>query len=131
MSSTLAAYRPALSFQLFHLALCVGWNGVGLWQKAHGAQSIGPTASFAGVAGAIAIGICMVLLLGKSLDVPYLVISVVAVLMAAVAIHGGLTKDESNWPSEFWRWAGIVVNAFGVIGFLLALFASTQRRSHG
>jgi len=120
-NAVLTAYRPALFTQLVHLGLCVVWNGVGLWQKSQGIQGIGPTASFSAIAVVLLCGIGLTILLRRAAEKPYLLLSVLGFALAGVAIYGGFTKDRSNWPSEFWRWAGIMVNAFGVIGFLQAL----------
>lgn len=129
MSHPASSYRPALAFQLTHVALCVVWNGVGLLQKSRGEPTIGPTASFAAILVVILLGLGLVMLLRKARETPYLCLSALALLLAVPAIYGGLTKDASNWPSEFWRWAGIAVNSVGVIGFLLALAIYARRRS--
>lgn len=124
------AYRPALAAQLLHVALCVVWNGLGLWQKSQGMQTIGPTASFGAIVFVLLLGAGFVLLLRNGAETPYLLLSLLGLLMSAIAIFGGLTKDLSCWPSEFWRWAGIIVNSVGVLGFLLALTTFLRRKSN-
>lgn len=124
------SYRPALAAQLLHVALCVVWNGLGLWQKSQGIQTIGPTASSGAILFVLLLGAGLVLLLRKGAETPYLLLSLLGLLLSALAIYGGFTKELSNWPSEFWRWAGIIVNAVGVIGFLLALITYIHRKSH-
>jgi len=116
-----SAYRLALAAQLLHVALCVVWNAVGLWQQAHGTQTIGPTASFGAIVLVLLLGTALVAFLRKGAETAYILLSLLGLLMSALAIYGGFTKDSSNWPSEFWRWAGIAVNAVGVLGFVLAL----------
>lgn len=124
------SYRPALAAQLLHVALCVVWNGLGLWQKSQGIQTIGPTASFGAIGFVVLLGVGFVLLLRKGAETPYILLSLLGLLLSALAIYGGFAKELSNWPSEFWRWAGILVNAVGVIGFLLALITFIRRKSH-
>lgn len=123
------AFRPALVAHLIHVLLCIVWNGAGLWQQAHGLKTIGPTASWGAIAFVILLGAGLVLLARKGPPPGFLLLSALGMLLAAVAIYGGLTKDASNWPSEFWRWAGIVVNSAGVVGFLLALAAFLRPKS--
>lgn len=124
------AYRPALAAQLLHVVLCVFWNGLGLWQKSQGVPTIGPTASFGAIVFVLLLGAGFILLLRKGAELPYLLLSVLGLLLSALAIYGGFTKDLSSWPSEFWRWAGIIVNSVGVIGFLLALITFIRRKSN-
>jgi len=129
MSSPATAYRPALVFQLAHVLLCIAWNGMGLWQKSRGLQTIGPTASLTAILIVILLGLGLVFLLRKGRETPYLCLSTLGLLLAVPAIYGGLTKDASNWPSEFWRLAGIAVNLIGVAGFLIALVIYARRKS--
>jgi hypothetical protein len=123
------AYRPSLIVHLIHVLLCIVWNGVGLLQQARGLKTIGPTASWGAIGFVILLGAGLVGLSRKGPALGFLALSAVGMLLAVVAIHGGLTKDASNWPSEFWRWAGIVVNSFGVMAFLLALATYLRRKS--
>lgn len=129
MTTSASAYRMALASQLLHVALCVAWNALGLWQKSQGVQTIGPTASFGAIVFVLLLGTGLVFLLRKGAETPYLLLSMLGLLMSALAIHGGFTKDLSSWPSEFWRWAGIIVNSVGVIGFLLALAIFIRRKT--
>lgn len=131
MPTTHSAYRLALAAQLLHVALCVVWNGVGLWQQAHGTQTIGPTASFGAIVLVLLLGTGLVAFLRKGAETAYIFLSLGGLLMSALAIYGGFTKDSSNWPSEFWRWAGIAVNAVGVLGFVLALGTFLSRKVAG
>jgi len=130
MNAVINAYRPALVAQLLHVVVCIVWNGIGLAQRASGVQTIGPTASPGAIALVILLGLGLVWLLRSGLETAYLLLSVLGLLIASAAIYGGLTKDPSNWPSEFWRWAGIVVNAVGVLGFLLALLTFIRRKQN-
>jgi ABC-type multidrug transport system permease subunit len=80
-----------------------------------------PTTSFGAIVLVLLLGTGLVAFLCKGAETAYILLSLVGLLMSALAIYGGFTKDSSNWPSEFWRWAGITVNAVGVLGFVLAL----------
>ena len=128
MPAKLSAYHLALAAQLLHVALCIVWNAVGLWQQAHGTQTIGPTASFGTIVLVVLLGAGLVAFLRKGAENAYFLLSLVGLLMSALAIFGGFTKDSSNWPSEFWRWAGITVNAVGVLGFVLVFGAFHSRK---
>lgn len=127
MGPMISKYGLALAMQLLHLVLCAVWNGVGLWQKAQGLQSIGPTASSLGVILSIVIAGVLVFLLAKSHESIYLALSFVPLVIAVLTIYGGFTQDLSNWPSEFWRWAGILVNTIGLIGFGIAIATYLRR----
>lgn len=120
---------PALAVQLFHALLCIIWNLIGVWQLSKGLPAIGPTASIA------AIGIILVLsglliegVRSKHVAL-YLGVSGLIFLAAVSAIYGGFTKDPSFWPSEAWRYAGIIVNAIGLVGFGLALGYTKQLKN--
>lgn len=56
----------------------------------------------------------------------YLIFIILCVLLGVIAIYGGLTKDTSNWPSEFWRWAGIAVNSLPILAFVILLKKKKQ-----
>lgn len=123
-------YSRPLLLQTIHAVLCVGWNGIGLWQKAHGQATIGPTASWIALLMSVVLVSALFALLRSRKELAYLALSLVAALLALVAVLGGFTKDPSLWPSEFWRWAGIVVNTIGVAAFPVALAAFRRGRSH-
>jgi hypothetical protein len=69
----------------------------------------GQLASSGGGVLRIAVGVALVLLLMKAQEAAHVVLSAMPCLMAALRIYGGFTNDLYNWPSEFWRWAGIAV----------------------
>jgi uncharacterized membrane protein len=53
-------------------------------------------------------------------------IALLAAALAAMTIWNAFKLDPSLWPSEFWRWAGIVLNGFGVGGATLAVIGSLR-----
>lgn len=115
----MSEYTMALRIQGLHVLLCIIWNGAGLWQISKGWQSIGPTASWTAIAFMSALFSIMLLTVYRNWRPAYFLASALACFVAVSAIQGGLTKDVSFWPSEFWRYAGIAVNGIGVAGFLL------------
>jgi hypothetical protein len=44
-----------------------------------------------------------------------MMLAVTCGLLAFSAVAGAFLKDPALWPSEFWRYAGIAINAFGVV----------------
>lgn len=96
------------------------WNFGGAWQLARGLQAPGPTASVA--AGLI----LLVIAAGLGVTVRrwpagFVLLAVVAGLAALVGVVGAFTQDPALWPSESWRWAGILLNG---VGFLAAAAAA-------
>lgn len=121
--------RLSLLLQVIHAVLCVAWNGIGLWQKANDQPTIGPTASWAALAMSVVLAAVLYSLVRSGKERGYLALSLVAALLALVAVLGGFTKDHALWPSEFWRWAGIAVNSIGVAAFPAALAAFIRGKS--
>ena len=60
--------------------------------------------------------------------VVYAILSAIAGLLALVTVVNAFTADPSLWPSEFWRYAGIAVNAVGVLGAALGIAGTVGRR---
>jgi hypothetical protein len=104
-----------LFFQIFWAIGCIAWNMYGLYLISNGQHPIGPTAS------ALVAGLCAVFALlfwwfvKRNCKWPYVFLSAATVVLAGIAVYGGFTKDASQWPSESWRWAGIVLNGTGMI----------------
>ena len=113
--------KKPLLFLCSHAALVIVWNVAGIMLLSQGKSALGPTASWAG-AGLFAIFIALYwVCFSKGYRKTFLVFAAIGSLLGFSAIYGALTKDPSLWPSEFWRYAGIVVNSLGLIGFALAL----------
>ena len=51
----------------------------------------------------------------------YAVLSAATGVFAAAAVSNALTASPALWPSESWRWAGIVLNTAGVLAALAAM----------
>jgi hypothetical protein len=99
--------------QLLWAVLAAAWNVAGVFLIANGARSLGPTASLLGATVLIAIGVGLFSTYNRSAII-YVALSVVSAAMAGLAVYNALTADPSLWPSEFWRYAGIILNAAGV-----------------
>jgi peptidoglycan/LPS O-acetylase OafA/YrhL len=98
------------------------WNFGGAWQIARGLPSPGPTAS--ALAGVVLLAIAA--LLGVSVrrwPTVFVLLAAVAGLGALVGVVGAFTQDPALWPSELWRWAGIVLNGVGGAAALAAVVA--------
>jgi hypothetical protein len=99
------------------------WNAYGLYQIQNNGAPPGPTASLA--VGMIGLIVALVIM---SIDLPkwnkwvYVGLCALCCFFGAVAVYGAFTKDASLWPSETWRWAGILLNGIGSLSFLFGLF---------
>lgn len=117
----LQQYQPALQVQLFHLLMCVTWNAIGVYQLSQGLQPIGPVASVAAIVVMSLLAALLIGLLINGKEKFYILVGVLPALAALMTIVGAFTNDPSNWPSEFWRWAGVAVNIIGIAGFALVM----------
>jgi hypothetical protein len=107
--------------------LASAWNVAGVVLLANGARSPGPTASLLAAFILVLIGIGLVAALSRS-ALAYGALSGVSTLMAAAAVYNALTADPSLWPSEFWRYAGMLLNGAGAAagGFALFMLVRTK-----
>lgn len=106
--------RP-LWLQWTHIVLAVAWNAAGVALLERGLRAPGPTASLAVAAFLLVLGAAM---LGGARRLPalYLAASGLAGLGALWAIVQAFRLDPALWPSPFWRYAGVLLNAMGVAG---------------
>ena len=114
-------YKTALIFMLLHASLVIVWNIVGVWLLSQDKSALGPTAT---LVGALIFAVLIVIYLffyKKEYENLFLSIVSIGALLGASAIYGAFTKDPALWPSEFWRYAGVAVNALGILGFIFAL----------
>ena len=98
------------------------WNLGGAWQLARGLRAPGPTAStLAGVVlFAIAAGLGVAV---RRWPTVFMLLAAVAGLAALVALVGAFLQDPALWPSELWRWAGVVLNSAGFLAAAAAVVA--------
>lgn len=114
-------FRAVLFVHAAYCLLCIAWNAYGLWQIEQGMVSIGPTASIPAIA---IIGALLCVLIFSYLSSKpgiYLAAALVIFVLALLTVWGGFSKPATLWASEFWRYAGIVLNASGVLAFLATL----------
>jgi hypothetical protein len=109
-------------------ALCVFWNAYGAIQLSTGGRALGPTASWSGAGFIVVLG-ALLIVTSKLWPRIYPWISLLAAALAALTIWNAFKLDPSLWPSEFWRWAGIVLNGFGVGGAVIAVIGSLNSES--
>jgi hypothetical protein len=74
----------------------------------------------AGLAVALAVLLILAFLKWPS---TYRWLTLAPLVIAGMTTWNAFKLDPSLWPSEFWRWAGIAVNALGVAGSITAFFA--------
>jgi hypothetical protein len=115
-----AAVGSILPFLVAWAVLAALWNFGGAWQAARGLPSPGPTAS------ALAGVVLLVIASGFFVAVArwpavFVLLAAVAGLAALVGVVGAFVQDPDLWPSEFWRWAGIVLNGVGFVAAVAAL----------
>ncbi len=104
-----------------HAFLSALWTLAGVWLLSQGRPPLGPTASGATAMVLFVVIVIYFFALTKADEKLFLVLSSLAAIVGLLTIYGALTKDHSLWPAEFWRYAGIAVNALAVIGFTLAV----------
>ena len=124
----IGSYKNSLFFLLSHALLSMLWNAAGLWLIYQGKPALGPTATYAAIVLLLMLSAGYISSLMKNHPVIYLVLACVGFFLACYAISGALIKDHGLWPSEFWRYAGMAINALGVIGFISAVKTFVERK---
>lgn len=115
-----------LRMLVFWAGLCAIWNAYGAMQISTGGRALGPTATFAGAGFAVLLAVALIVASGRW---PWFfrALAIAGAALAALTIWNSFILDRSLWPSEFWRWAGIVLNAFGIIGAITAVLFTPRR----
>lgn len=104
------------------------WNFGGAWQLARGLPPPGPTAST--LAGLILLAMAAGLAVAvRRWPKVFVLVTVAAGLGALVGVVGAFTQDPALWPSEFWRWAGVLLNGTGVVAAAAAVRAFVRRKA--
>lgn len=114
-------------FQIGWALLCIAWNMGGKWMISQGGRPPGPTASWAAAGIVACFAIIFWMYRNNRRAIPYVIVSAVGALLAAYAVYGGFTQDKTFWPSEFWRWAGIILNVVGAIACLSSVLKKLQQ----
>lgn len=117
-----AAVGRALPIQLLWGVLAATWNFAGVILIGLGQRPLGPTATLAGAFVLLAMAAGFVATVNRW-PIVYLLISVAAAIFGLGAVWNALTADPALWPSEFWRIAGAILNAFGGAASLVAIAA--------
>ncbi len=108
----LGHFEAPLRLQGIYLALVVFWNAAGAILIAWGLRAPGPTASLLVIL--FALFFAAGLIFGsRRLPGLYLGISMLMVIAGAQALVSAWTRDPALWPSDFWRYAGMALNALG------------------
>lgn len=121
MSTDLSA-ESSLAILVLWAILCAVWNAYGAVQLSSGGQALGPTATIMGAVLALALAVLLIISFRKRPSA-YRWLTLVPCALAAMTIWSAFRLDPALWPSEFWRWAGILVNVLGVVGSALAFLA--------
>ena len=117
-----AAVGWALPVLVAWAVLAALWNFGGAWQLARGLPSPGPTAS--ALAGLVLLAIAAGLGIAvRRWPTVFVLLAAVAGLAALVGVVGAFVQDPALWPSELWRWAGIVLNTAGFVAAAVAVGA--------
>ena len=107
--------------QIIWALLCVAWNAYGLWLISFGQKPIGPTASLTVALLSIVFAVLFWVFHSKKLKLPYIILSASTAFLAAYAVYGGFIQEHSLWPSESWRWFGIILNGIGALAGIAAI----------
>ena len=118
----LERYTVPLVLMLLHALLSALWNVAGVWLLAHGERPLGPTASLSVVGVLVLMMLAYGLSYAKGYQKTFFFLVTLGALSGVFAIYGALTKDVTLWPSEFWRYSGIIINSIAVVGFVWTLF---------
>ena len=119
----------ALPAQVAWALLSALWNVAGVYLIAQGLRAPGPTASLIAALVVTAIAVALYVAVDR-VPLLYAALSGVAAFMALAAVVNAFVQDPALWPSEFWRYAGAVLNGAGFVAgaaAVLAYFRWTSR----
>ena len=118
----------AFPVQIAWAILAALWNVAGVLLIAQGQRAIGPTASWLTAAILLVVAVLFVYLV-KRWPIAYLLLTLAAGLLGLFAAVNAFTQDPALWPSEFWRYAGAVLNGVGFIAAVFAILAFFRWRA--
>lgn len=96
------------------------WNFYGAFQISKGLPALGPTATYGG--GILALALLAALVVSvRRWPLVYVILSAAGGLIALITVANAFTADPALWPSDFSRYAGMVINGVGVIGAALGI----------
>jgi len=118
----------AFPVQIAWAILAALWNVAGVLLIAQGRRAIGPTASWLTAAILLVLAVLFPYLV-KRWPIAYLLLTAAAGLLGLFAAVNAFTADPALWPSEFWRYAGAVINGAGFIAAVIAVLAFFRWRA--
>jgi len=121
-------YKKSLTLLLIHATLGVLWNIVSLWLISQGKIALGPNPTYIAIVLLLFLIVGYILSLKKGYDTIYTFFSLIAFIISFYGIATCLTRVHDLWYSELWRYVGMAINVFGVIGFIYALNTFVNRR---
>lgn len=119
----------AMRVQVAWAILSAIWNSVGVAMIAQGGRSPGPTASIAAAIVLLVMAIAYPTVL-RRWRVVYLLVSVMGGLAAIAAVVNAFTADPALWPSEFWRYTGVVLNGVGFFAAIVGIVSVVRNRKN-
>lgn len=117
----------ALGVQVLWAVLAAAWNFAGVALARGGGRALGPTATVAGGAVLVAGAVALPYLVARW-PLIYGLLSGLFGVIALGAVVNAFRADPSLWPSEFWRYAGAVLNGFGFLAAVAAVIATVRWR---
>jgi hypothetical protein len=115
----------ALGVQVTWAILAALWNFAGVALVRGGGRALGPTGSIAGGLVLVVAAAGLPIVLGRW-PLAYGVLSGLFGLVALGAVVNAFRADPSLWPSEFWRYAGALLNAVGAVAAGAAVIAPVR-----
>jgi hypothetical protein len=110
-----------IKLQLSWISMSILWNISGIILVSQGKRALGPTASWTAIAILLLLAIVLVISYQKKWAIFYFLLTFLGGAMAFIAVRNAFVQDILLWPSEFWRYAGIVVNSFGIFAGFFAI----------
>lgn len=125
-----AVVGPAMPVQVAWAILAAFWNLAGVWLIAQWQRPPGPTASLGAAVMLLAMAVAFVVTVSRW-PLAHLLLSIAAGLFGLAAVVNAFIADPALWPSEFWRYAGAVLNGIGFLACaatVAAYFSGESRR---
>ncbi|MFO1122501.1 MAG: hypothetical protein U1F47_09300 [Hyphomicrobiales bacterium] len=114
--------------------LCAAWNVCGALQLAYGLRPLGPGTNLAAAAFLLLMAAAF-LVSARRRPAFFLVLAAVGAVLAGLTIWNAFTLRALYWPSGFWRFVAVALNALGIGGAILAFGDAVRhvwsRRSFG
>jgi hypothetical protein len=107
--------------------LCAAWNLCGAIQIAQGLRPLGPGTSL--LAAAFSLALAAILILGaRRGTILVLVLAMLSSVLAGLTVWNAFSLRPALWPSEFWRFVAVALNALGIGGAMLVLADAARRQ---